>query len=199
MRLHFLTLCLLGCGDHEFRDPTREFGPEVPAGAALHPVHQHIPTTLGVADTPVRDANGSPVGVACATCHGPDPETAWVADADAPRGAHRGVELRHGTLTCDFCHEPTDRTKLHLADGRTLELTEAMTLCAQCHGTQFRDYQAGAHGGMNGYWDRRRGPRDRNHCVDCHAPHTPRYEAVLPVFPPRDRYLVTDTPHAEGH
>lgn len=199
MRYLLTMLLVVACGDHEFADPSREFGPEVPADAPLKPVQIHLPTTLGVADTPVLDANGVPVGVSCDTCHGPDPDQAWIRQATAHEKAHSGVELKHGTLGCNFCHDAQDRTKLHLADGRLLDISDAMTLCAQCHGVQYRDYTRGSHGGMSGYWDRRRGPRDRNHCVDCHAPHAPAYEQVMPVHPPRDRYLDTDTSHDEGH
>jgi hypothetical protein len=74
-------------------------------------------------------------------------------------------------------------------------VTDAMTLCAQCHGPQFRDYQNGSHGGMNGHWDLSRGPRLRNHCVDCHDPHVPQ---VLPVHPapgPKDRFFGPGAKH----
>jgi hypothetical protein len=64
-----------------------------------------------------------------------------------------------------------------------------MALCAQCHGTQKRDYDHGAHGGMRGYWDLKRGPRERNHCVSCHDPHAPKFGTFMPVHPPKDRFL----------
>lgn len=84
---------------------------------------------------------------------------------------------------------------MHLADGKPLELSQSMELCAQCHGVQYRDYKKGSHGGMTGYWDLKRGPRERNHCTDCHAAHQPAYESVRPVHPPKDRYLEW---HQEG-
>lgn len=184
--------CAVGC-DSGFVDSRREFGPAVPENAALHPVEIHSPMTLGVADTTLIDAQGRTIGVACETCHGPTPDLSWAAEPDRPEVFHEAVDLRHGTLTCNACHDAEDRTKLHLADGELLEVKDAMTLCAQCHGVQFRDYSRGSHGGMNGYWDLERGPRDRNHCVDCHAPHAPAYGQVLPVHPPRDRYLEMPT------
>ncbi len=194
-----MLIAAVACGDHAFTDPDREFGDVVDEDAPLHPVLIHTPTTLGVADTPVHDARGRPVGVACATCHGPEPSRSWAAQDDGPATFHGQVDLKHGTLTCNHCHDATDRTLLHLADGTPVQLTDAMTLCAQCHGVQHRDYQRGSHGGMNGYWDRRRGPRDRNHCVDCHYPHQPAYQQVMPVHPPRDRYLKTGATHQEAH
>jgi hypothetical protein len=197
MKVLIISFMLSGCGEHTFTDQSRAFGPEVDTNAPLKPVKTHIPTTLGVADTLIKDANGKSVGVACDTCHGPNPDQAWVSLATNHEKAHSGIELNHGTLSCNFCHDSKDRTKLHLADGEKLDMTDAMTLCAQCHGVQFRDYKKGSHGGMSGYWDRRRGPQDRNHCVDCHAPHSPAYESVMPVHPPRDRHLDSDTHEGE--
>jgi hypothetical protein len=63
-----------------------------------------------------------------------------------------------------------------------------MDLCGQCHGPQARDYAHGAHGGMTGYWDLSRGPRERNNCIDCHDPHAPAFPKVRPVFAPKDRF-----------
>jgi len=199
MTTRLLTLALslavaTGC-DRGFADPSREFGPPVPDDAPLHPVEIVAPTTLGVADTPLVDAQGRPIGVACATCHGPNPAQSWAAGSGAPETFHEAVDLQHGDLVCNACHVDGDRTRLHLADGTSLDLGDAMTLCAQCHGVQVRDYRHGSHGGMNGHWDLRRGPRTRNHCVSCHAPHAPAYGTVLPVHPPRDRYLETPEPH----
>jgi len=186
-----LTLAVLctGCPTTQWADSSRELGPPVADGPA-YPVTIHQPTTLGVADGPYVDVNGTPIGVACDTCHGEglDGKLADQADPDVP--VHGDVEIRHGDLSCDFCHA-ADRTKLHLADGTEFGLRDALRLCTQCHGPQVRDYKAGVHGGMNGYWDLRRGPRDRNHCVDCHAPHSPKYERVMPVHMPNDRFLDT--------
>ena len=187
--LVLLVALLMGCpSDSEWTDPSREFGPAVSTEAPKHPVSIHQPTTLGVADSAHVDINGTPIGVACDTCHGPSGELSWAQQPDSPANFHEAVKLEHGTLSCNFCHDD-DRTKLHLADGKKLDIGDALVLCSQCHGVQVRDYKAGSHGGMNGYWDLQRGPRDRNHCVDCHAPHTPAYERVMPVHMPQDRFL----------
>lgn len=187
-------VAVLGCGE-DFPDD-RAFGPAVEGVADLHPVTIHHPTTLGVADTSRTDVLGRPIGVSCVTCHGPTPDEALVAGLGAPETFHTKVEPVHGDLSCNSCHAE-DRTRLRLADGATLELHEVRRLCAQCHGPQHRDYLAGAHGGMTGYWDLRRGPRTRNVCVDCHAPHAPAITPVRPVLPPRDRHL--PTPSGEVH
>lgn len=190
-----LLLLPLAC-DTGFADPTRELGEPVADGPA-HPTEIHRPSTLGVVDTPLVDVNGAPVGVACVTCHGPDPETAWAATPGEP--FHTGVEVVHGTLACDACHDPADRSRLRLADGTALAFADTLELCAQCHGPQTRDYRHGAHGGMTGYWDPRRGPRERNHCVDCHAPHAPAYGRFAPTFPPADRRPLAPPVHEGSH
>lgn len=177
----FLAAC-----DRGFVDPGREFAAAVPADTAPHAVE--INRAVGQLDTPLTDATGAPVGVACETCHAPGVSTPIAERAGLPATFHGAVKLRHGALSCDSCHD-ADRTRLHLADATVIELGDTMTLCSQCHGTQRRDYDHGAHGGMSGYYDLRQGPRLRNNCVDCHAAHAPKYPSFLPTFPPRDRFF----------
>ena len=162
--------------------------------AALHPVVIREPAEL----TTLAMRDGAP-GTPCATCHslpGITPEVR-ATSAGEVGGPHAGLRFEHGSNTCGSCHDAGDPTSLRLADGRVLAMREAMTLCAQCHGTQYRDYQHGAHGGMRGYWDRTVGPRERNHCIDCHDPHAPRYPSFLPMPPPRDR-VAPVVPHRPG-
>lgn len=155
----------------------------------LHPVIVRHPATLGVLDSELNDVRGTPLGVACATCHAAGGRPALDQREDAPEDFHAGVELAHGALSCNSCHHSADRTRLRLADGTRLPMAEVMQLCGQCHGPQFRDYERGSHGGMAGYWDRERGPQVRNSCVACHAAHRPSYPLVIPAAPPRDRFL----------
>jgi len=168
--------------------------------APLHPVVIEHPTTLGRVTTELRDAAGRAIGVECATCHTAGDEPA-LADLEAelaklkasPSDFHGAIELKHGNLPCDSCHDPEDRTRLRLASGETLEMGEVITLCGQCHSSQLRSYQHMAHGGARGYWDRTKGPTQRNSCVSCHAAHAPAYPLVYPAPGPNDRFLV---PHA---
>jgi formate-dependent nitrite reductase cytochrome c552 subunit len=146
-----------------------------------------VPARLTGVETGATDALGRPVRVACATCHAlrrPDALPASTAELDE---FHQGLTFAHGELTCATCHVIGDQTTLHLADGREIAMTEAMQLCRQCHGTQGRDYDHGAHGGMTGHWDLSVGGRVRNHCIDCHDAHAPQFQASRPVLPPRDR------------
>jgi len=159
----------------------------------LHPIIVEHPPGLGVVDTEQRDVNGAVVGIACATCHASGSQPALADDPSVPDGFHGAIELFHGAgqLSCASCHDPEDRTKLRLADGRQLRMDEVMTLCGQCHGSQARDFEHGAHGGARGYWDRTRGPRFRNSCVSCHGAHQPEYPQVFPAPPPNDRFLTS--------
>ena len=107
---------------------------------------------------------------------------------------HQDLEVVHGNLTCLSCHNEKDYDTLRLADGRSVPFERVMELCAQCHGSQARDYAHGAHGGMSGYWDTKRGEQVRNQCTHCHDPHKPDFPQMRPTFKPRDRFLV---PHTE--
>ena len=140
-------------------------------------------------ETAVRDAQGTLVTVACATCHAtrpPNQENRSVKELDE---FHSGMAFSHGTVSCLSCHNPDDYDSLKLADGRRVEFTDVMKLCGQCHGPQMKDYEHGAHGGMNGHWDLTRGPQVKNNCVDCHNPHSPQFPKMRPTFKPRDRFL----------
>jgi len=97
---------------------------------------------------------------------------------------------KHGGLTCVTCHNTADGyDSLRLSDGRRVAFSEVMTLCAQCHSSQYRDYQHGAHGGMSGHWDLTQGGRTRNNCIHCHDQHAPKYPAMQPARGPNDRFL----------
>ncbi|WP_145244319.1 cytochrome c3 family protein [Urbifossiella limnaea] len=158
-------------------------------GATRHPVVVRTPPGPPVVPTGTVDEKGRPVSIACATCHASNP-----ANPEAKLGTpltrfHQGLTGKHGNLTCTSCHNPADGyASLRLADGKSVPYTAVMTLCAQCHGPQFRDYQHGAHGGMTGHWDLSKGGRSRNNCVDCHDPHAPKYPTVTPAPGPNDRF-----------
>ena len=187
---------LSGCSQGMAGSP-REFGPAVDKNAPLQAVKIHRPQTVGALDTPLRDVHGTSVGISCTTCHGSQAQSALLK-ADAPKDFHDGLKVDHGGIACASCHDQ-DRSLLHLADGSKLEFDQSLQLCAQCHGVQYRDYSRGAHGGMNGYWDLRRGGRERNTCVDCHSPHNPAYERMWPVHPPKDRFLDWEKDELKSH
>jgi hypothetical protein len=149
-------------------------------------------------DTGQLGPDGEPLLVACSRCHVAG-EGRLTADASALDEFHQGLTYDHGARTCLSCHNDQDMDTLRLADGRALPYERTMELCGQCHGPQLRDYRRGSHGGMTGYWDLSRGGRRRNHCMDCHDPHHPAYQSVLPVFAPRDRFLPGAAAEGDAH
>ncbi|MDJ0785400.1 MAG: hypothetical protein QNK05_01255 [Myxococcota bacterium] len=157
-----------------------------PASSELHPVEIRNPPLLGKVDSGLRDASGVAIGIECATCHGPSGSAALASEGD--ESIHGEIALAHGALACASCHDPTDRTRLRLADGQAIPFAEVMTLCGQCHGPVLRSFEHGAHGGGRGHWDRSRGPFVRNNCVACHDAHQPAYPLVSPAPGPNDRF-----------
>ena len=196
--LRLWPLWLLACqSDHHRINQTP---PIIEANAVRHPTVIRPAPGDGYAEIPAHStenqdrSNTQPQKVRCLTCHTGNKDTPSLAKRLDAQGlgvsqVHTTIRMEHGKLACLSCHDQDDRGSLHLADGTTLPISSSMQLCAQCHGPQMRDYEHGSHGGMNGYWDLRRGPRQRNHCLHCHGAHNPRYPIVRPMPPPRDRFL----------
>jgi nitrate reductase cytochrome c-type subunit len=157
------------------------------AKETLHPVIIKRPEGPPKVATGLTNFHAQPVTVSCGACHAttkPNIETRASSDLDQ---FHQGLKYAHGNLTCLSCHNAMDYDSLRLADSRSVEFSDSMTMCSQCHGPQKRDYDMGLHGGMLGYWDLKKGGRTRNTCINCHDPHAPAFPLVMPVFPPRDR------------
>jgi formate-dependent nitrite reductase cytochrome c552 subunit len=170
---------------------------ETIAGSLEYPVHINAPGGPPRLTTDILDAVGNPVTIACSTCHTirePNPLNAVTGDLDE---FHQGLQLAHAGLACLSCHNANDYDSQRLVSGAAVSYPDVMTLCAQCHGPKFRDYQNGAHGGMAGHWDLTRGPRVRNNCVDCHDAHAPAFPRMQPSFKPVDRFLENPS-HAGG-
>ena len=177
--------------------------PAMPANdtsTALHDVIIRRPAGPPRVQSGSVDHAGKPATVACSTCHAtrpPNPANRTSADLDL---FHQGLLVTHGnapilpqgtasTNACISCHNSNDYDSLRLADGTRVEFSDVIRLCSQCHGSQYRDYLHGAHGGMNGYWDLTRGGRLRQGCTGCHDPHVPKYQRMLPMPPPHDRFF----------
>ncbi len=174
-----------GCHHGESDEHTLEAHPTHTAQVSL--VHQS-PRLSGV-DVGRDDSRGEPIRVRCETCHSMRKDAPMPTRMASLSEFHSGLTFAHGTIECSSCHAVGQPPQLRLASGELVPVRDALRLCAQCHGPQFRDYQHGAHGGMTGYWDVTRGERVRNHCVDCHDPHVPQITPVVPVPPPRDRFF----------
>ncbi len=194
-----LAVAIAACGPHEppALVAANTWSPAA-AGAAQHEVvvrHAGQSGRLGL-EVAARGPSGDWARVPCATCH-----TLLAPPSPAQRVAgvsefHTGLRLRHGELTCGSCHGAPDYAALRLADGRDVQPADVMTLCGQCHGSQRRDWEHGAHGGMRGHWDLTRGPRERQTCTACHDPHAPAFVGMNPAPGPRDRF---QGPRTEEH
>jgi hypothetical protein len=102
---------------------------------------------------------------------------------------HREVVLDHGLNDrCYNCHSNPERTTLVLRDGTEVPFGESTSLCAQCHGTVFRDWERGMHGKTLGSWDPASPEFVRLECVSCHDPHAPAFEAIVPLPGPASRH-----------
>lgn len=173
---------------------------QAPPGAKTGATTIHEPPKLTSIETGKLDGLGRPIRVACITCHsarvvidgGPFPTS-----PSELHEFHGGLVVQHGALACTACHDDQrgGEPRLHLADGTTFATSDAMRLCAQCHGPKYDTYLHGGHGGMTGQWDLSSGDRSRNQCVDCHDPHVPKFQPSHPVLPPRDRNLIDPEAH----
>ncbi len=101
---------------------------------------------------------------------------------------HSDIVMGHGSNNrnnnCFNCHDETNLEHLQTRDGRELTFAESPKLCGSCHGPTYRDWEAGAHGRMSGYWNRSMGPFTRKACVSCHNPHSPKFPGRQPAPPP---------------
>lgn len=190
LSLWFAALALLAACRSDLSRPHRP-----PPGAPTGVVEIHQPERLTSVPTGTVDALGRPGRAACVSCHSLRRPDALPTSTKALDEFHQGLAFAHGNLPCASCHVIGDQDQLHLADARLIPMRDAIELCAQCHGSQFRDYQHGAHGGMSGHWDLSVGGRLRNHCVDCHDPHLPAFQPSMPVLPPRDRGVMQSKGH----
>lgn len=82
---------------------------------------------------------------------------------------------------CFDCHNPDNRDKLRMANGKLVSFEESYNLCGQCHGTILREWKAGLHGKRTGMWN---GEKQYRLCVHCHSPHDPRFKQMKPLPPP---------------
>ena len=138
--------------------------------------------------TPVRQPSPRPlysVGAftyACSECHRTHPET---RAAGGEFTKHSEIRLAHGINNrCLNCHHPTNREAFVVFGGGEIPWDQPQRLCAECHGPVYRDWQHGAHGRINGYWDTAQGPLVRLKCIECHDPHHPPFQPLASAPPP---------------
>lgn len=98
------------------------------------------------------------------------------------------IKMGHGSHNrnnlCFNCHNETNLLTFSIRDGHELKFAESSRLCGSCHGPNYRDWEAGVHGRINGYWNRQMGEFRRLDCVNCHNPHSPRIPSRHPAPAP---------------
>jgi hypothetical protein len=116
---------------------------------------------------------------------------------DRPMNEHKEIKLEHGNNRfCLNCHHPTNRSAFVDYDGAEIAQQEVVQLCAKCHGTTHRDWQAGVHGRQNGFWKADAGEKTRLRCIQCHDPHHPKFAEMTPLAPLRYPARAANPPNA---
>ncbi len=191
-----------GMGQAEHR-----LGPEASTNSALLrlPTVARLPAqqpTIGVPEdsrldkTPPRATKGLDLVKAgwaynCMECHKLFPAR-WHYE-ERPFNEHKEIKLEHGNNRfCLNCHHPANRNAFVDYDGAEIAESDVVQLCAKCHGTIYRDWQAGVHGRSNGYWNVQLGTKTKLRCIQCHDPHSPKFKEMKPLpavrYPPRGAY-----------
>jgi len=113
---------------------------------------------------------------------------------------HADVVMGHGSHgrnnNCFNCHNELNLTLLQPRDGRELKLENSTQLCGSCHGPTYRDWEAGVHGRINGYWDTALGAAVKKDCVNCHNPHSPHFPGRKPAPGPHLLHPTAEPAHA---
>lgn len=98
---------------------------------------------------------------------------------------HSNIAMGHGSHDrnnlCYNCHNEANLVTLQVRDGRELKFDNSTPLCGSCHGPTYRDWDAGAHGRLSGYWNPQLGEGRRLACVNCHNPHAPQIPTRAPA------------------
>lgn len=102
--------------------------------------------------------------------------------------AHENIILQHGINNyCLTCHSLNNREFLVDIHGEDIPFSKSELLCQKCHGTIYRDWEKGAHGRINSFWDKSKGEKVKATCVACHDPHQPKFKPLEPSPAPRVR------------
>jgi hypothetical protein len=162
--------------------------PVVPRPPAEQPA-VGLPTDAHLDKAPPRATKGLDLVKAgwtynCMECHKLFPAR-WHYD-DRAFNEHKDITLDHGNNRfCLNCHHPTNRNAFVDYDGSEIAQADVVQLCAKCHGTTYRDWQAGVHGRQNGFWNASLGKQTKLRCIQCHDPHSPQFKAMKPLAPLR--------------
>ncbi len=126
----------------------------------------------------VRERSSQIQSFPCSSCH--DKALDQLQQVRIKK-AHWDIKLLHtqsDMMTCTTCHSDNNMDDLNSISGKKMSIDHSYKLCAQCHSTQYKDWQGGAHGKRLGGWTP---PRVIYTCVDCHNPHKPSFETRWPA------------------
>ncbi len=162
--------------------------PQVPRGSVSQPVVGD-PADVHLDKEPPRATHGLDLVKAgwsynCMECHQLFPARWHYGAGHPPFNEHKDIVLEHGNNRfCLNCHHPTNRNAFVDYDGGEIAQEDVVLLCAKCHGTLYRDWEAGVHGRVNGFWDTAKGPKTKLRCIQCHDPHSPSFKPMKPLPP----------------
>jgi len=135
----------------------------------------------GVDDFLVERRAGKITSFPCSNCHN-QPLDALLTGLDPEQqNAHWNIRLAHAKgsiMSCTTCHSTKNMDQLVTLTGELVSIDESFKLCAQCHSTQYNDWQGGAHGKAISGWKE---GRKAMTCVSCHNPHKPALPKRYPA------------------
>lgn len=117
----------------------------------------------------------------CSNCHNQPLKAMQTSLVSRQPKAHWNIELNHAdesAMNCTTCHGGENMNSLTSLTGKEIHIDESFRLCGQCHSTQFKDWQGGAHGKQLYGW---KPPRVIKTCVGCHNPHQPAFPKRFPA------------------
>jgi hypothetical protein len=148
-----------------------------------------LPSDTHLDKTPPRATKGldlvkSGWAYNCMECHKLFPSRWHYEGTNRPFNEHKDIKLQHGeNRFCLNCHHPTNRNSFVDYDGAEIAQADVVKLCAKCHGTIYRDWEAGVHGRQNGFWNASLGDKTKLRCIQCHDPHSPKFKDMKPLAP----------------
>ncbi len=170
--------------------------PELKQEPIPHSLIERAPRRTSMRDPAVTKIGG--LDQSCQSCHSIFTST---AEEPADRMQHKQIVLEHGMNSrCDNCHTKGDHQQLALYGGKEIGYDHVEELCAKCHGPTYRDWQRGMHGKAMGSWERDSAERHQLVCTECHDPHHPAFEPIVPLRGPHTlRQHATQQKGGAGH
>ncbi len=129
----------------------------------------------------IPERTGSIQSFPCSSCHTKPLNTLKKETNNEQQKAHWNIELIHAgkdVMSCNTCHNTDNMDELNTIAGKSISINHSYQLCSQCHSTQYKDWQGGAHGKRLGGWAP---PRVVNTCTNCHNPHKPAFDSRWPA------------------